>query len=118
MIFESRSLFEVGTFIDLGVHVPRERQGQEGSIAEPSFLCLEGLVVDCQPDLTGRSEAAYRVTLLFSDLCADDRFQLLTLGQMIVAAEEADPTEKKTVQQQQSRLSAAEKRLAAALGLN
>ena len=80
MVFESRRGFEVATFIDLGLHLPAERTG--GS-AEPSFLCLEGFVVESVASLTGRSETACQVTVLFSDIEVADRDLLIGLGRQL-----------------------------------
>ncbi|MEM8954540.1 MAG: hypothetical protein AAGD22_10355 [Verrucomicrobiota bacterium] len=85
MVFESRRGFEVATFIDLGLHIPS--YGRGGS-AEPSFLCLEGFVVESVASLTGRTEGSSQVTILFSDLEAGDRELLCELGRQL-AEEEA-----------------------------
>ncbi|MEM7147155.1 MAG: hypothetical protein AAF591_18710 [Verrucomicrobiota bacterium] len=85
MVFESRRGFEVATFIDLGLHIPGV--GREGS-AEPSFLCVEGFVVESVASLTGRTDGSCRVTVLFSDLEAGDREMLRQLGRQL-AEEEA-----------------------------
>ena len=66
LVFESWRSFEVGLFIDFGMHVP----GGDRRDHKPSFLSLEGFVVDCQP--VGR-EGALQVTVMFSDLEAEAR---------------------------------------------
>jgi hypothetical protein len=111
MVFESRRAFEVATFIDLGLHLPGDR---EGGSAEPSFLCLEGFVVESLMSLTGRSETACQVTVLFSDLEAADRDLLMSLGRQL----DEEAAANRPALPEPSRLSSAEKDMISSFGLN
>jgi hypothetical protein len=111
MVFESRRGFDVATFVDLGLHLPGEWRG--GS-AEPSFLCVEGFVVESVPSLTGRSETSCEVTVLFSDLEAESRDLLMGLGRQLAAEAEAS----RPGLPGPSRLSSAEKDMTSSFGLN
>ncbi len=91
LVFESWRNFEVGTFIDFGMHVPGRPAGlaaseefEGGLDHKPSFLSLEGFVVDCLPS-TDRTAGSFQVTVMFSDLDAADRAILRELERCVVA---------------------------------
>ena len=90
LVFESWRNFEVGIFIDFGMHVPgrpAEPASAGGLDHKPSFLNLEGFVVDCQA--CGR-DGSYQVTVMFSDLEAADR-ELLRELELRVHAKPKSP---------------------------
>jgi len=87
LVFESWRNFEVGIFIDFGMHVPR-RAATAGTAGnrdhKPSFLNLEGFVVDCQAVCCSEGQphcrnASFQVSVMFSDLDATDRALLREL---------------------------------------
>lgn len=80
LVFESWRSFEVGIFIDFGMHVPGRPATPREDDHKPSFLNLEGFVVDSQADCQSASRnASYRVTVMFSDLDSTDRALLREL---------------------------------------
>ncbi len=93
LIFESRRRFDVGIFIDLGLHHPGGHSHHQRE-ASPSFLSLEGYVVDCQTMLNGDSESYYQVTVLFSNLDAEDRCKLQGLAGKVHQETEAESSQR------------------------
>lgn len=85
MVFKSRSLFESGTRLAIGLHLRKicgdlglsKKNGEDCTdLYGDRFLKLEGLVADCKLDTISPLDQNYQVTLIFDNLSEADRLLL------------------------------------------
>ena len=73
VVLESQKGFDVGSALTIGFHV----DGRNSS----SFISAESIVVESHPEVVADGSLVYRVTLLFSNISAEDRRTLVNASE-------------------------------------
>jgi len=75
VVVESQRGFDIGSMIAIGFHVTGD------SSRNSSFISADSMVVDSHPGVSRSGSPVFRITLMFSNISAEDRSLLVKLSE-------------------------------------